>query len=370
MNEEVVARSLNEFDSFLGKAIAPGSFLAVSDVRRRALLQNPFREETDTICQWVGFADGKPAGFNYSFPVRVWADGKSYHGTTGSSLNVETWARKTNLGIILPAKGVETTSRDGIAIAASCSQMAIPIHRINGYRYFFYPRYIALWRSRCVLEMFLPNMMVRVGRLAFDLVIRCYVGILRLLLKFLLRGYLLERVKPEDEVACEKMAKILSDDRRRFREDHDARWFKWHLNNAFSVDGPCQGWLMIHKGSGAAVGFGLVKRRFYPQASHRGFKNVWLGSIVEWGVSRNYSRMEKALVLALALKTAENCDGCDFSVSELHLGSFARRLGWQHVGDANVGIKVMKKFPYFDDDSIRDISNWRIRPAMGDNGLS
>jgi len=31
---------------------------------------------------------------------------------------------------------------------------------------------------------------------------------------------------------------------------------------------------------------------------------------------------------------------------------------------------VMKNFPFFGDKAIREVANWRIRPAMGDNGLS
>ena len=148
MTSEIYPRRLSELDSFRGERIAEGHFLHVSQERRKALLANPYLDVDDAICEWVGYADGKPAGFNYSFPIRVWADGKSYRSTTGSGLNVEGWARKTDLGMILPAKGVEITGKDGIAIAAACSQMAIPLHKINGYKYFFMPRYIALWKSR------------------------------------------------------------------------------------------------------------------------------------------------------------------------------------------------------------------------------
>ena len=370
MKEEVVARSLSELDSFRGEAISPENFLAVSEVRRQALLQNPFRTETDTICQWVGFADGKPAGFNYIFPIRVWADGKSYSSTTGSSLNVEEWARKTSLGLILPAKGVELMSKDGIAIAASCSQMAIPVHQINGYRYFKYPRYIALWKSRSVVETVVPKRACRFVSFCVDCVLKMYACVLIAVVKFALRKYCLEKVSPEDTGAHEHMAKIVAADMRRFREDHTAAWFRWHLNCSFSSDGPCTGWLLWRKHDRVVVGFGLTKRRFYEQASHRGFKNVWLGSVMEWGLENEEQKLSKWLVAALALVSARDCDACDVALAEPELASFVRHMGWRQVGEANVGIKVMKNFPFFADKAIREISNWRIRPAMGDNGLS
>ena len=178
MKSSILPRKLTELDRFEGQDIKEDDFLYVSKVRRAALLGNPYLESTDSICQWVGFADGEPAGFNYSFPINVWADGKMYGSTTGSSLNVVEWARKTDLGLILPAKGVESASKDGIAIAASCSQMAVPLHRVNGYKFFLFPRYIALRRCRSVIERFLPKWSVRPMAFCGDLVLWAYFKVL------------------------------------------------------------------------------------------------------------------------------------------------------------------------------------------------
>lgn len=370
MKTEIIARRLSELETFRGESIAPDHPLYASRERGEALRSNPYLDDTDAICQWVGYADGKIAGFNYSFPIRVWADGHSFGSTTGSSLNVADWARKSGLGLILPAKGVEMTSKDGIAIAAACSQMAIPVHKVNGYKFFLYPRYIALWRSRSVVEMYLPKMFAKVLSLVIDVGIWLYRQILSAFATVALHGYKVEEGLPDDEMTCKAMADIVSVDGHRFREDHDAAWFKWHINCSFSKYGPAKAYILKRRKTGAIVAFVMAKRRFYEQASHRGFKNVWLGSVMEWGARDGLADKLKWFIVKIALSLARTCDAVDFSTAEGNLGSFVKRLGWRQVGEANVGVKVMKNFPLFGDKAIQDVSNWRIRPAMGDNGLS
>ena len=369
MKSEIVCRRLNELDSFLGAEIKEGDYLFVSKERRKALQQNPYLEDGNAICEWVGLADGKPAGFNYSFPIRIWADGVSYGSTTGSCLNVQEWARKTDLGLILPAKGVEQTSKDGIAVAASCSQMAVPLHKVNGYRFFFSPRFIALWHSRSVVETILPSWLARPFAFLVDCAISVYALAVRMAVGFALRAYRVEEVGPDD-ASADEMARIVGLDQRRFREDHDAAWFKWHMTCSFSECGPCRGYLLRSKKDGLAVAFAMDKRRFYEKASHRGYRNVWLSSMVEWGADPRHMRLVKWLVACLALRSRRSCDAFEFATDDPALCKFARRILWRRVGDANVGVKVMKNFPLRGDKAITEQSNWRIRPGMGDNGLS
>ena len=370
MRSEIFSRRLDELDSFGGEEIGLGHFLYVSPERRKAFQDNPYLESQNDICEWVGYADGKPAGFNYSFPIRVWADGKSYRSTTGSCLNVEEWARKTDLGLILPAKGVELTGKDGIAIAAACSQMAIPLHKINGYRYFFMPRYIALWKSRSVVESLMPRWLACLVAPMANAFLWMYRTVLRVMVACKMLRYRTEEVADDDEKTMQEMAEIVASDTRRFREDHDSRWFKWHLTCSFSPNGPCKGFVLKENRTGAVVAFALAKRRFHEKASHRGFRNVWLASIMEWGCVPGREQLLKWFLASIALRYAGSCDATEFATDDTQLGAFVRKLGWRQVGEANVGVKVMKNFPSWGDSAIKEQSNWRIRPGMGDNALS
>ena len=370
MKSETFPRRLSEMDEFRGEKISAEHFLYVSPERQNAFRRNPYLEDEDTICEWVGYADGKPAGFNYSFPIRVWADGKSYRSTTGSCLNVEEWARKTDLGLILPAKGVELTGKDGIAIAAACSQMAIPLHKINGYRYFFMPRYIALWKSRSVVESLMSHWLAWVVAPIANVFLWLYRMALRVTVASKMLQYRTEEVVADDGKAIQEMAGIVAFDTRRFREDHDTRWFKWHLTCSFSKNGPCKGFVLKEKRTGNVVAFAIAKRRFHKKASHRGFRNVWLASIMEWGCVPAREQLLKWFLASIALRYAGSCDATELATDDAQLGAFVRKLGWRQVGEANVGVKVMKNFPAWGDSAIKEQSNWRIRPGMGDNALS
>jgi len=370
MKTEILARKLSEIDFFNGQKVEEGHYLHISSEKRDAFLKNPFRNGEDLVCQWVGYVDDKPAGYNYSFPIEVYADGKIYGSTTGSSLNVEEWARKSDLGLILPAKGVEQTSKDGIAMTAACSQMAIPLHQINGYKYFFFPRYIALWKSRSVVETLVPGMLAKGLSPIADLFIGCYKLIVCLIARAALRGYEVVPVASNDGAGITAIANIIREDKHRFRENHDERWLKWHIECSFSKHGPCTGYLLRNKTNGAVVAFALTKRRFYENASHRGFRNIWLGSFQDWGWRKGFEKPGRWMLVRLSVEMAKNCDAVDLSADDVELQSLARKLCWQQVGDANVGVKVMAKFPLFKDKAIKEQSNWRIRPGMGDNALS
>ena len=221
-----------------------------------------------------------------------------------------------------------------------------------------------------MVERFLPRWLVRPMSMIGDIVLRLYACLLRIIAKCALRGYQMVEISSSDEDGQRTMAEIVAKDEHRFREDHDAAWFKWHMTCSFSEQGPCRGFLLQSKKDGRSVAFGLVKRRFHKQASSRGFKDVWLGSIVEWGALPEGEKKLRWLILALALLLERNCDAVEFATDDEVLARFVRRLGWRKVGDANVGVKVMRKFPLFGDVAIKEQSNWRIRPGMGDNALS
>lgn len=245
--------------------------------RAAALRENPFLWQERTPFQEVGVVDGKDAGFNYIFPIGLLLDGKECGGATGSSLNVQEWARPSCVGLVLPTVGTDRAARDGIAVAASCSQMAIPVHQINGYKFFFMPRFIGLFKSRSVIETILKNRaLAKVASRIVDWALNGVSLIMGFVCKMRLRGVEMEHVRQDDGDALKRIADLIRQDDHRFSELHDERWLKWHLSQSFSKDGPSRAW--IFRRQGQVVGFVMLKKRFHEQASHRGFRNVWLAS--------------------------------------------------------------------------------------------
>ena len=64
MKTEIIARHLSEVEVFRGEIIAADHPLHVSCERAAALRSDPYLDGPDAICQWVGYADDKIAGFN------------------------------------------------------------------------------------------------------------------------------------------------------------------------------------------------------------------------------------------------------------------------------------------------------------------
>lgn len=364
----VKPRTIKELRKYAGEDICEGHPLRMEPERERAFLFNPFDCGNETICQWVGYADNKVAGWNYSFPLAYLVDGQEIIGTTGSSLNVQEFARKSDLGLLLPAYGVEQTSRDGLAVAASVSQMGTMVHKVCGYRFFMMPRYVALWNVRPVVEMKLKGVVAEIVNLIGNACIVVYRFLMSRLVAFKLRGLRFERVGIDDKLALEAVETLLKDNHR-FQELHDVRWLKWALSNSFCKEGPLVAVLAREAASGKPIACYLTKMRYHAQASSRGFKNVMLGSIMEWGCVDGFTRLGWVVVRA-ALSLAGSCDAVEFVSADDHLQRFVRRCGWRKVGESNFSYKVLKNASYSCGEAMRDVANWRLRPAMGDNTFS
>ena len=367
---EIYLRRLSELRHCRGTDVNETSPLRLEPSREDALLKNPYRWDDDPIIQAVGFVDGEVAGWDYIFPVAAQLDGKTYRAVSGSSLNVKPFARKSGLGLALPSAGFDVAAKDGLVVAAAISQMGIPIHEFNDYHFFFMPRFVALWKSRPVVEAKLKGLLSAVVRVVADVVLFCYAHILKLVCSLSLRGCSVKEVLCDDEDAIKAVAETVAADSHRFSELHDERWFKWHLGCSFSAASRCR--LHVFERKGRVVAFCMTKTRFYETASHRGFKNVRLGSINEWGYTTGSERLMKWAIADTALRLRkEGCDACEFAADESGLVRAVRCMGWKRVGDSNVAIKILDNFPLKDIvPDMRKHENWRLRPAMGDNGLT
>ena len=60
---------------------------------------------------------------------------------------------------------------------------------------------------------------------------------------------------------------------------------------------------------GIVVGFFLIKQEFFEKASYRGFKNVYLGSVMDWGIAKGSKLKEKDIALLSLFSFDKNVDG-------------------------------------------------------------
>ncbi len=369
MSSNIIYRGLCDIKAKRLSGISIPDEYKVSDNAAEIIVNNPRNENRDVPVQKLGVVGGKIGGAAYSFPTEIRIGEKLVKACSGGELFVAEWARRSGLGFDLC--DFDKDGRDGdhvIFEGAGLSQIAVKVHRFMGYKVFEYPRYIMLLKSRSLLEMKLRGVLKVIGIKLVDVAINVYALLIRAVSLLSGVGTSIIEVEPDDGEQLMVLGMLATQHQHRFSEVHDFRWFKWVLNNSFSKDGPAKAYLMFKQEQ--PIGFFVVKKRFHEQASHRGFKNVWLGSIIEWGCLPGCEKKLLWTIVAWTMRSRKKLDAVEFPVYEPFVQRFLRRLGWQHVGDANFCYNIRPDSGFVAPEGMDDPANWHLRPAMGDVGLN
>ena len=335
----------------------------------KALKENPFRESKDVVCIKIGVIDGKVAGREYVFPILICCDGKVITAGSGSYTTVEKWARKTGLGIELSSMHEDCSDGDFlIGDCAGLSQMAVKVRRYFDQPIFEYPRYIGVLKSRSIIETKLKGFLASIATLTCDMILATTRWCLVAIAKVMSSQFQVEDVCPEREDQLKDMERVVKLEKYRFSEVHDCRWFKWVLTNSFSMHGPCSAYIL--RRNGEAIGFFMVKKRFHEQASHRGFKNVRLGSVIEWGVLPEFRKILLRKIYIWYYNVRRELDAVEFPAYENWIRGFLKLHGWQKVGNANFCYAIRPRCGFIAPKGMDDADNWRLRLGMGDCALN
>jgi len=329
---------------------------------------NPFCRGGDPVTRIVLTADGAVAGGEYVYPVDILADGKIVACGSGSETSVKEEYRKSAVGLeFLSSEGpIEESSQ--ISLGCGMAQRYARIHKLFGYKIFPMPRLMAVFRSRSVVEMYVPHCLVAALSVFVDIGLLLWWRMVALRGALQLRGYEIREVKSGEAELLSRIAELVQSDGKRFKENHCAEWFYWHMTQSFRKEGPAR--LYAVQKNGSPVAFFMTKRRFYAQASSRGFKNVMLGSVIEWGVKQGMERMLVPVVRAAVLRLRrEKVDAVEVTTPDEVLIGGLRRCLMMPVGESNFGIRVGGKSELAAVDGWDEPKNWRLRPAMCDNGL-
>lgn len=362
-------RKLTELEHYKGIHVPEGHRAYISPFYQHTLLANPFCPSKDVACQKVGYVDGRIGGTEIQFPLKLSIDGQIVLGGSGSLTQVDDWARSSGLGLAIS----DVDCRDDaykcvLGEGAGLSQIAVKVHRFIGYTVFEYPRYIMLLKSRSVVEMKLKGMLASVVSRLVDAGIWFYSKMVMCIARCFGGRISIVKVNPEDDSVLHVLEKIVDEEKHRYSEIHDAIWFRWVLTNSFSEYGSATAFLIYYNHS--PIGFFMVKKRFHRQASHRGFKNVWLGSVVEWGCVAGKERMLYWQIVRWAAGSRGELDAVELATSDMSMQRFLKRLGWLHVGEANFCYKVCPGSGFVEPEGMNETANWRLRPGMGDVALN
>ena len=368
MSECVLYRKINDLNEDTIEGVAIPLDYRPSLMYQNVFKANPNIRNDDPVSQRLGVVDGKVGGGAYIFPTSINCDGKQVNAGSGSDLRVEDWAKKGGLGFELC--DFDSSGRDGdhvIFEGGGLSQIAVKVHRFMGFKVFEYPRYIMLLKSRALVEQRFSGWGGKVLCVVLDFAIALYSLIVKLFYRFNNKGTVVETVASDEEAKLDVVAQFTRDGSR-FSEVHDSAWFRWILTCSYISERKIG--LYLIKQSDKPIGFFMFKKRFHKQASHRGFKNVNLGSIIEWGCMKGKEKILLWNIVNWVAKQRKELDAVEFPVYESFAQKVLKRLGWRHVGDANFGYNIRPNSGFVAPEGMDNPANWRLRPAMGDAGLS
>ncbi|MEG2414613.1 MAG: hypothetical protein RSB74_01660 [Kiritimatiellia bacterium] len=338
----------------------PDGLLACTEAELRWLKRNPFISEgEDEPIACMACCDKTVVGRDFLFPLGVVYRNQRLLVSSGSSLWVSPLGRQHGVGLEIPEQVLQM-GIGGRSIASCLSQLAVPVHEMAGFEIWRSPRHILLRHTRSLVEMRFRGIIGACVAKVADGALALFRGVLRVIESGMLRGFTVEETATWEDA----LDRCVSAENEPFREDHGRAWFDWAKTCRKSQGAHEDFRLFNVRRKGQIVGFFLLRTRFYEQASSRGFRNLFLTTVMEWG-SVEPTLGEKAL-FALALRQIDPIvDAVECVPNE----PATRRWLWRRlalpVGDYiyTVAQSADAKEPL---EGFTERKNWRLRPAFGD----
>lgn len=332
---------------------------SLNDKMREAVLNNPSGYEDNETCQILALDGEKVVGACNPFSGRMISKGKTMSVQNGSYLFAHEDYRKENVGGELFMRIAQLhPNKDNLF--AGISQMAIGLYRAMKFTVFEFPRLIYLRKSRSVVHAFLKTESPIVAPVIW-LVDACLFIHRKFLYMWQSIRYSSFKIQ-QVEAVPQEVEDIFYADTHSYKELHDKKWMEWSLKYSLSEDTRNIKRLYVVEHNNIIEAFFLIKQEFFKQASNRGFRNVYLGSVMEWGISED-SRLKESDLYLMSIGCFDNTiDGIQIATSDHSTVSRLHNFIFVNIGTANMGFK----FKSIKDPDVNDINNWRTRLAISD----
>ena len=330
---------------------------------RGAVLHNPSGYREGEVCQILALDDDVVVGATNPFSGRLLINGDVVGCQNGSYLYSHDEYRKDNVGgeLFLRITNLHPTKN---CFFVGISQMAIGLYKALKYSLFEFPRLIYLRKSRSVVQSILHSeaSWTKPLILIADAGLWLHRQLINVHNSILYKDFTIENVNK----CPEEVEQIVIQDRHPYKELHDKGWFDWSLRYSFSEDERTLRRLYVIKKKETIEAFFLLKQEFFEKASSRGFKNVYLGSIMEWGIAEGSQLTEKDVVLLCLNRFDSNVDGIQYATTEHKVARQLKKWLFAGIGNANTGVLIRS----IKDNSLKDINNWRLRLGGSDTVLN
>lgn len=359
---EVVTRGLLRSGAALPWS-DPFSIAAIAPEKRRAMLANPLLTDDSTPVQLLGVRGSEVIGRLDLIHGELNVGDTVTPIAWGSEWYVPPEHRGSLVGVSLILKQAQVYPNIG---ASGPSQMAVPVYQKLKWGDIPLARWILIRRSRSVVERYLgPGPHARAAASLINLGLAAHRAGLRLLWSGPARRWRCERVErfgPEIDPLLARLQDSASVSAHR-----SAAWLNWLLSESFRTDPRSANLAHLVRGpSGEIAGLIMSKVRFFPVATHRGFKDLLLGAVQEYA-SFDPSLSDLDLVrLAVLQLDRHGVDAIEVSTEDDSIGRALKKVGFLRVGSWHLMVKGSPKSPLSRPELVRP-GSWRARPIDGDN---
>lgn len=353
---------------------------SMSEPKRRAMLDNPLALSDSEPVQLVALQGNRPIGRIDLIAGRIVVNNKPEPVFWGSALMVPEEHRATLAGAYLVMRLPTLAPKlCPTLVAHGVSQMALPLYSKLKWAHLTLRRMIVLRHSRSVVERFLgAGPLGKLGTIAADAGLLVHRALWASYRAVTTRGLIVERV---DRMPPELDGKLgqASGGGAAVRPFRSAAWIDWALRSRFDADEKpshplTRALFLVRDRAGRVIAYFIIKSKFYPVATHRGFKDLTLGSLQDWmifdaaGAPSGSRPIDLKTVILLASRELArlNVDAIEVCTDEKPALRLMRRVGFIPAGEMHIMVKSSPGGPVAAADMLKPES-WQLRPADGDN---
>ena len=334
-----------------------GAYTQSANIQKTFLSNPNLDDDSDPMVAFIR-VDGSIWGRCMYFPSRIKIGEQIEKSMGGSSLLVNEEGRKKSLGIdlmMLPMSGFDTK----YLLYAGISKMAIPLYKKLRFELFEMPCRWQIRNSKPILQSIgLRGIGLSVLAFIANILLKSFNGIVKKIFKFSLRDY---QVKKLEDVP-DWITQMVINDKHKYAEYHDKKWFEWVLsNNFFGNEHDVQALYGIYRDD-TPVGFVLIKEQ-QSSIEERHIDKITFGSVVEWGFKED-AQINEHIINKIALNLySSNVDIAQVISSDIKVVDYFGKYAMFRHGSANIIFKDLTKKL---DKDYKNPENWRLRPGYSD----
>lgn len=336
-------------------------FAVLNPRKRAAILDNPLLVDDQEPVQLIGTKGGIPIGRIDLISSRILVGGQPVSILWGSEWSVPEEHRPTMVGVMLLLK----LQQLGYSLGAyGPSQMAIPVYQKLKWCDLPMNRWIQIRRSRPIVERYLgsgPHTSLLSGLANVGLA--GFRGVLNARIASRCRGL---EVRDADRFP-ERLDPQLAQTERPIVPFRSAAWINWLLTHSFENDPRTRRRLILLEKGGQSVGYAMLKVRFFPVATSRGFRNLLLGSVQDWLALDKSISDEQAMLLGMRELGRMGVDAIEVCSPSPSVDSLLKSLGLLRAGSFHLMYRPAPKTPLAAAE--HTLAAWRARQVDGDNFL-